>query len=179
MSTSKLLDPAFYHRQPDIVAVELLGKVLVVCRGEACRSCAITESEAYFGECDPASRARRGRGRIWRSLYGPQGVILVYGMHRQWLLNIVAHEPGMAGAVLLRSCKPLHPPDLSPYPKGPGRLSRALGVTRDLDGLPVYTSGSPVRVEDWGLKPSRIARGGRIGVSEDLEIPLRFTALDL
>ncbi|GBF08289.1 putative 3-methyladenine DNA glycosylase [Aeropyrum pernix] len=172
----RLLPKSFYYRQPDVVARELLGKILVSCASGACMRCMVTEAEAYFGECDPASRARKGRGRIWRALYGEPGRALVYGMHRQWLLNIVAHSEGMAGAVLLRSCQPLEPHRLDPPPVGPGRLARALSIDRDVDGAPVYDLGSPLTL--WenpeAVEGFRIACSGRVGVSEDLELPLRF-----
>ena len=158
----------FYHRPADVVGVELLGKILRVHD----RMCRIIEVEAYFGPCDPASRARRGsRGRIARALHGPPGLSLVYGMHRQWLLNIVAHPDWMAGAVLLRSCTLLGPGGVI---KGPGRLTRYMGIDRSMDSLPVYDPGSPLQVLDDGYRPSSILKGGRIGVREDLELPLRF-----
>ncbi|WP_062661438.1 DNA-3-methyladenine glycosylase [Aeropyrum camini] len=162
----RLLPKSFYHRQPDIVARELLGKILVSCTSGACMRCMVTEAEAYFGECDPASRARRGRGRIWRALHGEPGRALVYGMHRQWLLNIVAHNEGMAGAVLLRSCQPLEPPSLEPPPIGPGRLSRALSIGKEHDGVPLYSSSSPLRIEDPpGEVVHSIGCSGRVGVA--------------
>lgn len=165
---------SFYVRQPDAVAPELLGRTLVSCFGGSCKACVIVETEAYLGECDPASRARKGRGRIWKALYGPQGLTLVYGMHRQWLLNIVAHEDGMAGAVLIRACQPIWGIDPGTTTSGPGRLTRALGIRKDADSLPVYMKSSPIQVWSSGLEDFEIERSQRIGVSEDLEIPLRF-----
>ncbi|MEB3861751.1 MAG: DNA-3-methyladenine glycosylase [Desulfurococcales archaeon] len=169
----ELLPQAFYERPADQVALDLLGKILQARSGGGVRRCRIVEVEAYFGPCDPASRARRGRrGRIARALHGPPGLTLVYGMHRQWLLNIVAHPPWMAGAVLLRSCTPLEPGEGNP--RGPGRLTRYMGIGREMDSLPVYDPTSLVQVLDDGYRPGRVLRGGRIGVREDLELPLRF-----
>ncbi len=170
---ARLLPRSFYERPADVVAVEMLGKVLKAHGRAGVRLCRISEVEAYFGPCDPASRARRGRrGRIARALHGPPGLSLVYGMHRQWLLNIVAHPSWMAGAVLIRSCIPMEP--VEGDPRGPGRLTRYMGIDRGMDGLPVYDPGSPLQVLDDGYKPSRVFRGSRIGVREDLELPLRF-----
>lgn len=160
-----------------MVAIELLGSVLVRRSGVNVKSCRIVETEAYYGPWDPASRAsRHKRGRIVERLKGPVGVLLVYGIHRQWLTNIVAHEPGEWGAVLLRACEPLQgiPPDIPP--KGPGRLSKALDIDRSLDGTPVYTITSPLQV----IRPvgptgeKRVVRSKRVGVTRDLEEPLRF-----
>ncbi len=160
-----------------MVAMELLGSVLIRRSESGIRACMVVETEAYYGPWDPASRASRyRRGRIVERLRGPVGVLLVYGMHRQWLTNIVAHEPGGWGAVLLRACEPLHgiPPVIQP--RGPGRLSRALGIDKSFDGIPVYTSASPLIIVR-PIKPMiemRIVRSKRIGVSRDLEEPLRF-----
>ena len=179
----------FYSRQPDIVAPDLLGALIVRRLPHATLACRIVEVEAYFGACDPASRARRGpRGRIARALAGPVGVLLVYGVHAKWMVNIVAHEPGMSGAVLLRSCKPVRgveamararglrevPGDWRLLSAGPGRLSQALMLDRRLDGKPVYRRDSPVYVCTDGYRPRGVVRSWRVGVSEDLEIPLRF-----
>lgn len=169
----RILPLSFYQRPADIVALDLLGKVLEASPGPETRRCRIMETEAYFGPCDPASRARRGRrGRIAKALHGPQGLTLVYGMHRQWLLNIVAHPGWMAGAVLLRSCQPIQPPHGNP--RGPGRLTRYMGIDKSMDSKPVYTPTSPVRVLDDGYRPPEVRRSRRIGVSEDLELPLRY-----
>ncbi len=167
----------FYERDPALVASELLGSVLVRMGVGGVRACRVVETEAYYGPWDPASRASRYRGgRIVERLKGPVGVLLVYGMHRQWLINIVAHEPGGWGAVLLRACEPLQGMPLDMPPRGPGRLSRALGIDKSLDGTPVYTSTSPLQV----VRPKepgsgwRIIRSKRVGVTRDLEEPLRF-----
>ncbi len=181
------LDRSFYSRQPDVVAPELLGKLIVRRLGEALLACRLVEAEAYFGECDPASRASRGPGgRIARALRGPVGVLLVYPVHNRWMVNVVAHEQGMSGAVLFRSCYPVEGMELMAVNRGvnavdwrlismgPGRLSQALAITGEDDGLPVYDPSSSIAIVDDGYRPARVERGPRIGVSEDLELPLRF-----
>ncbi len=191
-----MLPEEFYWRQPDVVALDLLGKVVVRRAGaELTVSCRLVEVEAYFGECDPASRASWGpKGRIARSLRGPAGRLLVYPVHTRWMVNVVAHEPGMAGAVLFRSCIPLGGVEVMTVNRGlgglrggvpwrrltygPGRLSEALGIDGSLDGVPVFVEGSPVALVDDGYRPRRVERTGRVGVREDLELPLRFVDPD-
>jgi DNA-3-methyladenine glycosylase len=91
------------------------------------------------------------------------------------MLNIVAHTPGSIGAVLIRACEPLRLLNNIP-PKGPGRLSRALGIDKSLDGVPVYRKESPLTVHDSGIlvRGSMISRSKRVGLKEDLEEPMRF-----
>ena len=155
----------FYSRRPDRVAMDLLGSLVIA--GE--RECVIVETEAYFGDCDPGSRASKYKGgRIRERLFGEPGKYLIYGMHGWLLTNIVAHEPGRGGAVLVRSC-------YSPKEgviEGPGKVSRYLGITMDHDGAEVGEAGSPAVL--CGYLPGRIARLYRVNVNRDFEEPLRF-----
>ncbi len=173
----RILPREFYERDPAEVAVNLLGMVMVRRLSGGEKACAIVETEAYYGPEDPASRAsRHKRGRIVEALRGPVGYTLVYGIHRQWLLNIIAHPPGGWGAVLLRACMPLTGMDEKTRTNGPGLLTRALHIDRKLSGIPVYGDNSLITVEDWNLELDTysIQRGWRIGVARDLDVPLRF-----
>ena len=187
MPLPKVLERGFYARQPDVVAASLLGKIVRRKLGGTVLECRLVEVEAYFGACDPASRASKGPGgRIARSLRGPVGRLLVYPVHNKWMVNVVAHAEGMSGAVLFRSCYPLRGFDVMASNRGvntgdwrlvsmgPGRLSQALGISREHDGLKVYRAGSPITIVDDGYRPRGVRRTGRVGVREDLELPLRF-----
>ena len=184
----RIVPKKFYYRDPAVVARELIGKLLVRDFNGRRLSCMVTETEAYYGEWDPASRARRG-GDLRRVMYGEPGVALVYGIHRQWLLNIVAHEEGSGGAVLIRSCMPVEGADLMmklrgacrqvDLTRGPGRLTRALCIDKSFHKKPVYKRDAGLWVEYYeSWRKFSIARSHRIGVSEDLEKPLRFYVRD-
>lgn len=182
------LPQSFYQADPAEAARRLLGKLLVrVVEGRRL-SCMIVETEAYYGPEDPASRARRG-GDLRRVMSGAVGVALIYGIHRQWLLNIVAHEAGEYGAVLIRSGEPIEGIDLMKRPRGaddlrlltvgPGRLTQAMRIDKSLHGKPIYTKDHGLWIEDYREIPAdRVGRGWRIGVSEDLPTPLRFYVKD-
>ncbi|MCE4625699.1 MAG: DNA-3-methyladenine glycosylase [Desulfurococcales archaeon] len=176
----RILPASFYQRDPATVAREILGMTLVRILGSRKLTCRIAETEAYYGPEDPASRAHRHRrGRIVERLRGPPGVTLVYGIHRQWLLNIVAHPVPGWGAVLLRACEPLEGFSPGARLNGPGLLTRALHIDKSLDGVPVYSPESPLRVEG-GDPPlhARVCRDHRIGVSKDVPEKLRFCIKD-
>lgn len=118
----------FFHRPCLEVAQELVGKVLVH-EGQMLR---ISETEAYCGEADTACHAHKGRTKRTEVMYGDAGTIyiyLCYGMH--WLLNIVTGDKEQPEAVLIRAC--LEAP-------GPGRLTRKLGITGELNGKSVVDS---------------------------------------
>jgi len=186
----KVLAKSFYSEDPALVAERLLGALLVrVYRGVRL-SGVIVEVEAYYGSWDPASRAYKSmRGDLARTLYGDVGLALVYGVHKQWLLNVVAHREGDGGAVLIRAIEPLEGidlmaklrgvRDLRSLTNGPGRLTRALAVDKSFHKKPLYEETYGLWIEEgFTIDESRIARSKRIGVSKDLDEPLRFYVKD-
>lgn len=184
----RILPKRFYERDPAEVAENLLGKVLVRLINGRRLSGIIVEAEAYYGPDDPASRARRG-GSLRKTMFGEPGIALIYGLHRQWLLNVVSHRPGEAGAVLIRSCEPLEGLEMMKKLRGiqdervlmagPGRLTKALAIDKSLHGKPLYVRGYGLWIEEGRrVQRSMIGRSRRIGVSEDLPTPLRFYLKD-
>jgi len=104
----KLLEKKFFERSPEKVAKELLGKILVRKLNGKILSGRIVEVEAYFGEEDPASRAYLGRPKYCVQLMKDEpGKILIYNVHNNWMFNVVAHERGKTGAVLIRAIEPI------------------------------------------------------------------------
>ncbi len=184
-----ILPKNFYFRRTDTVAEELLGKVIVRKLKNTVLSGVIVEVEAYFGVEDPASRARRG-GDLRRTLYGDVGLALVYGIHRQWMLNVVAHEEGEGGAVLFRAIEPVQGIEtmmalrdvdsVKKLASGPGRLTKALGIDKGFHKKPLYRKNYGLWIEDRGVKidKSLICRDWRIGVKEDLPKPYRYFISD-
>ena len=135
-------------------ARNLLGKFLVRPVGVARM---ITEVEAYDGERDLACHARVGRTRRTEVLYGAGGVwyvYLCYGVHE--MLNLVVGPRDWPAAVLIRGVEGA---------SGPGRVTRALGIDRRLNGAAVR-SASGLWIEDCGVKvPRRLVQvTPRIGV---------------
>jgi DNA-3-methyladenine glycosylase len=179
----------FYDRPTLDVTRDLLGKVLVHRRRGVLTSGVIVEAEAYIGESDPACHAAPGPTRRNQPLYGPPGhtyVYLNYGLH--CLVNAVTEHTGSPAAVLIRALDPLDgivamrrrrisatkgsarrancsDRDLC---RGPGNLTRALGITLAENRLDL--TGDRVFVEDIGLPPAvRITWGPRIGITVGTE----------
>jgi DNA-3-methyladenine glycosylase len=158
---SSVLPRSFYLRDPVSVAQDLLGQVLV----HRVQRARITEVEAY-PHGDPAAHSSRGRTRRTEVLFGPAGfayVYLIYGIYD--CLNVSCEPEGSAGCVLLRGVEGV---------RGPGRLTRAFGVTRQHNGVDL-TQG-PLRIER-GRTPSGILVTPRIGISRAKEALLRFVAV--
>lgn len=140
----------FFHRPCLEVARDLVGKVLVH-EGKRLR---ISETEAYCGESDTACHASKGRTKRTEVMYMDAGTVyiyLCYGMH--WMLNIVTGEEDQPEAVLIRAC--LEAP-------GPGKLTKALAITGDLNRGSVVDSDI-LWVEDDGFR-CEIAADKRVGI---------------
>jgi DNA-3-methyladenine glycosylase len=161
----------FYARPTTTVARELLGKLLVRRRaGQPALIARIVEVEAYLGERDAASHARRGPTPRAAIMFGPPGflyVYLIYGMHH--CMNFVTETDGVAGAVLIRAAAPVAgfeggDRDGRARPlTGPGKLCAQLAITRALNGHDL-TGARDLFVGDDGSPAPRRARSARIGV---------------
>jgi DNA-3-methyladenine glycosylase len=170
------IDAAWFGRDVDTVARELVGCVLV--HGK--RAGTIVETEAYRGAEDLASHARfvgKGQGTKRTSvMYGPGGVAYVYlcyGIHE--MFNIVAGPPGQGAAVLVRAIAPLVGlGDDHAIGRGPGKVTIALGIDRRHDRRDL-AKGSLFVAHGDTTPP--IANGPRIGVDYAgawADAPLRF-----
>ncbi|HZJ32317.1 MAG TPA: DNA-3-methyladenine glycosylase [Vicinamibacterales bacterium] len=182
----RILPRDFYNRPTLTVAKELLGKVLVHRTPAGDAAGMIVETEAYIGEDDPACHAAPGPTRRNAPLYGPPGfayVYLNYGIH--YLVNAVTEADGHPAAVLIRALAPVdgirlmekrRAPDgrhidSSGLCRGPGNLTRALGITltENLNDL----VSSPLVIEDRGHAPADVSWGPRIGITVGVEKPWR------
>ena len=197
-----ILPRDFYERPTLVVAEELLGKVLVTRTRQGTTSGVIVETEAYIGEDDPACHASLGRTARNEPLYGPPGVAYVYlnyGIH--CLVNAVTEADGHPAAVLIRALEPIEGIalmkkrraaegriiDEADLCRGPGNLTRALGITladnrHDLTLRPRSgqalrlrsgQAGRTLRIEDHGILIGEVARGPRIGIRVGVDRPWR------
>lgn len=187
MQVFSVLPRSFFERDTVTVARELLGKLLVrVLDGGTLLVGRIVEVEAYGGPDDPASHAYRGnRGRA-QIMFGEAGrayVYFTYGNH--FCLNVVAkHREAAAGAVLFRALEPLQGietmmanrgvDDPLKVASGPGRLTKAFGITRRFNGVDLTREGE-LFLADGRLKPGEeICVSQRIGIRLAKERPWRF-----
>jgi DNA-3-methyladenine glycosylase len=183
MARGPLLDAAFYTRDQEAVAQELLGKRLIRRVGSQVLEGVIVETEAYYGREDPASRAYHGRKNYNKLMWDAPGRVFIYNVHKYWMLNIVAHAPNQVGAVLIRALEPQEGIEvmqrnrsatrLVNLTNGPGKLTTALQIDRSVNGDLVTSCESTLFVAESGMNPE-VGRSHRIGVRRDLERTLRF-----
>jgi DNA-3-methyladenine glycosylase len=172
---SRALPRSFYARDPVVVARAVLGRLLVHDSPQGRVSGLVVEAEAYRGADDPASHAWRGPTPRNAAMFGEAGhayVYFTYGMHH--CLNLVTGTAGKASAVLIRALEPIEGSNLMRerrgvgetrrLARGPGNVTRALGITRAHDGLdliagPLWLAQLPPR-----RGGHRIVQGPRIGI---------------
>jgi DNA-3-methyladenine glycosylase len=154
----------------------------------------IVETEAYIGESDPACHAAPGPTRRNEPLYGPPGIAYVYinyGIH--FLVNAVTESEGHPAAVLIRALEPKEGIALmrrrrstprrsgndipvADLCRGPGNLSRALGI--DLRQNRLDLTSSALRIEDQGERRRSLKWTRRIGLNVGVEQEWRVYAAD-
>jgi DNA-3-methyladenine glycosylase len=168
----------------DAAARGLLGCV-VSANGVSVR---LTEVEAYDGVgLDAASHAHRGLTPRNAVMFGPPGysyVYFVFGMH--WCLNVVCGPSGRASAILLRAGEVIDGVDLArtrrpgasdrELARGPARLTQALGIASESNGVNLLDPDSPVRLTAAGRPPGTVIvrNGPRVGVAGAADVEWRF-----
>jgi DNA-3-methyladenine glycosylase len=171
----------FFERPADVLAPDLLGTVLL--HGETAGM--LVETEAYLGLSDLAAHASRGLTKRTQVMFGAAGyayVYLIYGMHE--CLNVVAGETGVPHCVLVRAMEPLAGIEtmaerrhwngpLAGLGNGPGKLTRAMGISRSHYGADLCAG--PLQLRRWKQRPSfAIEVTPRIGIRHNSDWPMRF-----
>jgi DNA-3-methyladenine glycosylase len=184
-----LLSQEFFLRDAGVVARDLLGCTLVRDLDGNMLKGKIVETEAYFGAGDPASRAYGGRIKeINRWMWEEGGISFVYMVHNNYLFNLITGRKGEPSGVLIRAIEPLEGVEkmkenrskikrTCDMTNGPGKLTKAMGITKEHNGLKVYNESSVIRIEG-SKRGGKVGSSRRIGVSMDLDRDLRFFLKD-
>lgn len=162
-----------------VTAQLLLGAVLR--RGSV--ALRITEVEAYAAADDPASHAWRGPTRRNAVMFGPPGRLYTYAMHGHTCANVICTPEGVGGGVLLRAGEVVLGLDEARtrrgdvadarLARGPGNLTRALGITMADAGAELFDPDSPFSLTPRDGVPE-ISAGPRVGVSRAVDVAWRF-----
>jgi DNA-3-methyladenine glycosylase len=181
----EVLSESFFARS-DLLLIcrELLGKILITNTKEGLSGGVINEVEAYFGSIDLASHAYKNkRTKRNEALYKLGGILYVHACRGYVMLNVVTNKEDIPQGVLIRSIAPLIGIDLMKKRRGfvkenilangPGKLTKALGITMHYSMLKVckdtsdFFSKSPsIIFIDAGIKidAKNIKRTPRIGI---------------
>ena len=131
----------FYQRDANLVAPELLGKLLVSESPEGYTAGMIVEVEAYKGSCDKGAHSYKNKRTERTNIqFGPGGfayVFRIYGLHS--CFNVVTNEEEIPDVVLVRALEPVAGLTLMEHRRGcstparlcngPGKLCQALHIT--------------------------------------------------
>ncbi len=188
-SLGSVLPRNFYTRDSVAVAKELLGKLLVRRLEDVDLIGKIVEVEAYGGEDDPASHAFRGvtdRSRLMFGVGGFAYVYFTYGKH--FCFNVTTGKEGVAGAVLVRALEPVKGVEimqknrsgrlLRELTNGPGKLTEAMNITKQQNGLDLTRSGKLFICKPRMEEGFEVVVAGRVGIRVGVEKPWRFYIKD-
>ncbi|MDF2691609.1 MAG: putative 3-methyladenine glycosylase [Gammaproteobacteria bacterium] len=191
-----MLSAHFFDRDPQVVAKDLLGKVIRVKYKDIWLSASIIETEAYYIH-DKGSHASLGFTQKRKALFMPAGTIYMYYARGGDSLNISCHGEG--NAVLIKSGRPYidqNTPDnmieimqkLNPLPgdrlrdpcklcSGQTLLCKSLGLkvpqwdTKTFDPDRFY-------FEDVGYRPKSIIQTKRLGIPLGRDEHLMYRFID-
>lgn len=192
-----MLNSSFYEQPTLILAKKLLGKELRHETNEGVISGMIVEVEAYLGPEDRAAHSYGGRRtRRTEVMYGAPGInylYLIYGMHL--CFNIVSGPINKPEAILVRAIEPTHGEsqmsknrfqkdinqltnrDKINLTSGPGKLTKALGLTIEQNGHLLTQPPLTIADIDIDIATKHIASGPRINIDyaqEAVHYPYRF-----
>ena len=173
-----ILGKNFYARDGISLAKDLLGCYLIKEVEQDKIITKIVETEAYIGPEDKACHAYNNkRTKRTEVMFGRPGlayVYLIYGIHN--CFNIVAGKEGKPEAVLIRAVEPVSGmnyikdnreigsrPDIE-LTNGPGKLTEALGINRDFNGLSLTESKELYLTSGEDIPESEIRSGPRINI---------------
>ena len=165
----------FYLREANLVAPNLLGKVLVHKSADGVTAGIIVEAEAYIGPDDKASHAylnkRTSRTMIQFGKGGYTYIYTIYGLHR--CFNVVTNEENKPEVVLIRALEPIKGQELMRERRkvqnvlelcnGPGKLCVAMGISNVNYGDDLC--GNTLFIEDYlEISPSDIVISPRVNI---------------
>lgn len=178
--------PSDFFQIPTLeLAKNLLGCLIVKETPEGISSGYIVETEAYLGPEDRAAHSY-GNRRTKRTeiMFGEAGSIYTYMMHTHTLVNVVSGPLEKPEAILIRAVEPHSGlelmqnrrgmDNLKNLTNGPGKLSKALGITMNDYG---HSFTKPPLYICNGTLPADISIGPRIGIEntgEAKDYPFRF-----
>ncbi|MGI6423191.1 MAG: DNA-3-methyladenine glycosylase [Candidatus Dojkabacteria bacterium] len=189
-----ILKRSFYTQDTFVCLKESLGKILVHEEGKNTTAGRIVEVEAYIGGEDKGSHAYQNRRTKRTEIqFNDGGYAYVYRSHMYDLLNFVTEEKDIPKVILIRALEPLYgldimkerrgKDDVISLTNGPGKLSQAMNITKELYGHDMTKSNSKLFLIDDGFKinDEDIVKTARIGIdyAEDYkDVPWRWYLKD-
>ncbi|MGD8811132.1 MAG: DNA-3-methyladenine glycosylase [Thioalkalispiraceae bacterium] len=191
-----MLTADFFHRDAQVVARALLGKVLRHKVNDCWLAARIIETEAYYLK-EKGSHSSLGFTEKRKAMFMPAGTIYMYYARGRDSLNISARGEG--NAVLIKSGYP-YIDKLSPQQSialmqklNPGAHGAARPMNKLCCGQTLLCASLGLKVTDWnqqqfdadkfyvedaGLKPNRIIQTTRMGIPPGRDEHLMYRFID-
>jgi|LSQX01.1.fsa_nt_gb DNA-3-methyladenine glycosylase len=184
-----ILPAQFFARPAELIAPNLLGRLLVKETAEGLSVGRIVETEAYLAYEDDACHAARGKTPRRSVMWEAPGIAYVYMSHGHWLFNTVTGAVDFPEAVLIRALEPVVGIELmqtrrgkhrlEDLASGPGKLTQALGIDGSdnrvlIDSPPLYIS----RAMPGAERPITITTRIGLGDNPSRHLPLRYYYTD-
>jgi len=169
----RIVDKEFFTVPVLELSQRLLGKIIVRRMSDGTlKRFRITEVEAY-GKNDSACHAFRGKTPRNAPMFESGGILYVYLCYGLFnILNFVSGIEGSPESVMIRGVDNI---------EGPGRSSRAMEITRELNRERLLTSDR-IWLEDDGFVPTEIQAHKRVGIGyatqEDQDKLWRFRVVN-
>ena len=155
----------FFRQDTVELARKLLGCLLIHRTPDGVAGGMIVETEAYVGAIDKACHAYRNRSERTEIMYHDGGyayVYFIYGMHH--CFNVVTGLEGEGNAVLIRALEPViglelmqrrrNTKTLQNLCSGPGKLCKALAITKNEYGMDICAANSPLQLIQYRHIPN-------------------------
>jgi DNA-3-methyladenine glycosylase len=178
----------FYLQKPEIVAKELLGKIICFQNYDTFLAGVIVETEAYLCKDDLSSHSARGKSERNSAMFMDGGTLYVYkiyGVH--YCINVVTEKKDIGSAVLIRAIEPIlgiefmvknrNTEIIHHLCKGPGNLAKAFGFNT-LQNKSSLLSDELFISEYKYFQDFVISTTKRIGITKSEDLLLRFFVKD-
>ena len=193
----------FYQSHDTLTLAQLLlGCELVHESVEGTTAGIIVETEGYLTD-DPACHAYRRQTTRNAAMFGPAGTLYVYQIYNHHnCINVVMGPEGVGEAVLIRALEPTEGLDLMGIRRneafktgferyrnntldpttadgqrnlanGPGKLTIALGLSRNRDNFTSLVTG-PICIRGPVLHDFDMVTTTRIGITLGVDLPYRY-----
>ncbi len=162
----------FFCREPEVVAKNLLGKILVRRFSKKKEYFKIIETEAYSdGDDDACHAVRYGKTKRTETLFGKVGLSYVYSVHiNMFCFNFVAHKKNRFGGVLIRGVERIK--SLKQGTKnfigekilGPARVCKALKIDTKFNKIDLLNNKNFYILNNYPVSNNRIVVGKRVNI---------------
>lgn len=183
-----MIVPRNFFSSPTLdVAKQLLGCVATHYTSAGVAAGKIVEVEAYLYPTDAAAHTYHGLSARNKIMFGPGGhlyVYLSYGIHA--CMNVVTDSPGEG--ILIRAIEPVAGIELMQQRRGvsklqnlgsgPGKVTQALGITLEDDGLAINKGSFELHLPEVPVSADQITQTQRVGITKAAELPYRFYLSD-